>query len=193
MLCWTGWKPKSRWKEVERLICCSCWQGLPKAGLWGDISAIQLVGYQMSNEETGDLYLQVYALKRLSGPSLCVPERAQEIMKDIISSLKDCLRWKRGEPSGGGGDPESASTHPSCHCDQTSQGGRQDPSGECELTEARKAHQQALVAAATLEKHIERLSWSTTRMWLEVHHHSQSQDQPRSRFQRQSHRCHRAP
>ena len=53
---------KSRQKEAERLICCSCQQGLPKVDPKADISAIQLVGYQMSSEGIGDLYCQVYIL-----------------------------------------------------------------------------------------------------------------------------------
>ena len=95
-------------------------------------------------------------------------------MKDIVSSLKDHLRQRRGEQSGGGGEPESASTRPSFHDDQASQRGRWDTSGEQELAEAREAHWWVLAAAATLEEHIERLSQSTTRMWPKVHHCSQS-------------------
>ena len=69
----------------------------------------------MSNEEIGDLYWQVYALRRLPGPPLCGPERAQEITEDIVSSLKDCLLQWKGEQSGGDGEPESAGTCPSYH------------------------------------------------------------------------------
>ena len=103
---------ESGWKEAERLICHSHQQGLPKLDSGADISAIQLVGYQTSSKEIGDLNCQVYVLMRLPGPPLCGPERAQEITKDIVSSLKDHLRWGRGEQSGGGGEPESACTHP---------------------------------------------------------------------------------
>ena len=167
---------KSRQKEAERLICHSHWQGLPKLDSGPDVSAIQLVGYQMSSKEIGDLYHQVYALKRLPRPLLCGPERAQEITKDIVSSLKDCLRWREGEQTGGDGELESASTCLSCHCNQAPQTGRWDTSGEQELTEAREAHLQDLMAAAILEECIERLSQSTTRMQLGICHHSQSQD-----------------
>ena len=79
-------------KEAERLIHCGHQQGLPKPGSRADVTAIQLVGYWMSSEEIGDLYQQVYVLKRLPGPLLSRPERAGEIMEDIVSSLKDCLR-----------------------------------------------------------------------------------------------------
>ena len=157
------------------------WQGFPKLDFWADISAVQLVGYQTSSKEIGDLYHQIYALQMLPRPPLCGPERAHVIMKDIMSSLKDCLRWRKVEQPGGGGEPESASTRPLCPCDQASQRGRQDTSGEWELTKAREAHWWVLAAAAMLEECIERLSWSTTRMWLDIHHHSQSQDWPRRR------------
>ena len=121
---------KSRWKEAERLIYHGCWQGLPKLDPEVDISTIQLVGYQMSSEEIGDLYHQEYMLKRLPRLPPCGPERAQQITKDIVSSLKDCLRQKEMEQPGGGREPESASTHPPHPCDWASQRGRQDTSGE---------------------------------------------------------------
>ena len=76
-----------------------------------------------------------------------------------LSSLKDCLRWRRGEQSGGSGEPEPFSAHLSHHWDRASQRERQDTLGEQELAKAREAHWQALVAAtAVLEEQIERLS-----------------------------------
>ena len=62
---------KSGWKEAERLIHHDCQQGLPKLDPEVDVSTVQLVGYQMSSKEIGDLYHQVYMLKRLPGPPLC--------------------------------------------------------------------------------------------------------------------------
>ena len=167
---------KSRLKEAERIIHCGHWQGLPNLDPEADVPAIQLVGYQMSSKEIGDLYHQVYMLKRLPRPPPCGPERAQKITKDIMSSLKDCLRQKEVEQAGGGGEPESASTCPPQLCDWASWRGRQDTSGEQELTEAREAHWWVLAAAAALEECIKRLSQSTTRMRLDVCHCSQSQD-----------------
>ena len=184
---------KSGQKEAERLIHCSHWQGLHKLDSGVDVSTIQLQGYWMSNKEIGDLYHQVYVLKRLPRPQPCRPERAWEITKDTMSSLKDHLRWRKVEQAGGGGELESAGTCPSCHWNQASWRGRQDTSGEQELTKAREALWQALVAATALEECIERLSQSTTRMWLDVCHCSQSQDWPRRRSQGQKHRCSRAP
>ena len=67
---------KSVQKEAERIVHCSDWQGLPKLDPEADIPTVQLVGYQTSSKEIGDLYNQVYALKRLPGPPLCGPEKA---------------------------------------------------------------------------------------------------------------------
>ena len=167
---------ESRQKEAERLICHGHRQGLPRLDSEVDVSAIQLVGHQMSREEIGDLYHQVYVLKRLPGPPPLGPKQAEEVMNDILSSLKDCLRQRRREQLGGSGEPEPTSTCPSCHGGRASQRERWDTSGEQELAKAREAHQQALVATAILEQWIERLSQSTTRVGLDVCHCSQSQD-----------------
>ena len=100
-------------KETEWLLPHSHCQSLPKLDSKIDVSAIQLVGYQTSSEETGDLYHQVYMLKRLPGSPPCGPEIPQEITRDIVSSVKDCLRQRRGKQSGGSGEPKPTSTHPS--------------------------------------------------------------------------------
>ena len=68
---------ESRQKEVERLIHChGHWCGLPRLDPKVDVPAIQLVGYQTSREEIGDLFHQVYMLKRLPRPPLCRPKWA---------------------------------------------------------------------------------------------------------------------
>ena len=128
-------------KEAEMLIHHSCQHGLPRLDPEADASAIQLVGYRTSREEIGDFFHQVYMLKRLPGPPLCGPEWAWEVMRDILFSLKDCLRWRKGEQSGGSRELEPASAHPSCHWDRTSQRKSQDTLDEQELTEVREAHQ----------------------------------------------------
>ena len=61
---------ESGWKETERLICHGHWHGLPRLDPEVDTSAVQLVGYQTSREEIGDLF-QVYTLKRLPRPPPC--------------------------------------------------------------------------------------------------------------------------
>ena len=82
--------------------------------------------------------------------------------------LEDHLRQMKGEQPGGGGEPETASTCPSCPCNRALQRGRWDTSGEWELAEAREAHWQALAAAAMLEECIERVGQSTTRMQSDI-------------------------
>ena len=131
-------------KEAERLVHHGHRHGLPRLDPEADASAIQLVGYWTTQEEIGDLFHQVYSLKRLPRPPPCGPKWKQEVMRDILASLKDQLRQRRGEQPGGSGEPEPTSIHPSCHQDRPSQQERQDTSGKQELTEAREAHWQAL-------------------------------------------------
>ena len=76
------------------MIHQGCWHSLPCLDLQADISTIPLVGPQTSREEVRDLYYQVYKLRRLPGPLLCRPEWAGELMRGVVSSLKNCLRQK---------------------------------------------------------------------------------------------------
>ena len=50
---------ESRQKEAERLVCCGCRHGLLRLDPEVDASTIQLVGYQTTLEEIGDLFHQV--------------------------------------------------------------------------------------------------------------------------------------
>ena len=61
--------------------------------LQADVSAIQAVGPQTSREEIRDLYYEVYKLRRLPGSPPCGPEWKEELVGDVVSSLKGCLRW----------------------------------------------------------------------------------------------------
>ena len=58
-------------KEAERLICHGCWHGLPRLDPKADVPVVKLMGYRISREEIGDLFHQVYMLKRLPGPPPC--------------------------------------------------------------------------------------------------------------------------
>ena len=63
-----------------------------------DVSAVQSVEPWTSREEIRDLYHQVYKLRRmLRSLPLCGPEQAGELMRDVVSSLKNCLRQKEDE------------------------------------------------------------------------------------------------
>ena len=165
----------SGWKEAERMIHQGCQHGLPHLDPQADVSTIQLVGYQTTKEEIRDLYHQVYKLGRLLGSLLCRPEQVHELTRDMVSSLKHCLRWRGSEQPRGHEKPEPSDTRPSW--DKTSQRMRWCISAKRELEEAREAHWQALAAAAAIEELIERLSWSTTRDRPDACIHSQSHDQ----------------
>ena len=153
------------------------WHGLPRLDPKVDVPAVQFVGYQTSQEQIGDLFHQVYMLKRLPGSPLCRPKCVWEVTRDILSSLKDHLQQRRGEQSEGSGELEPTSTCLSQHQDRASQRERQDTSGQQELAEAGDAHQQALATTSILQEWIERLSQSTTRMRPDLCHHSQSQEE----------------
>ena len=55
---------------------------------------------QTSSEEIQDLYYEVCKLRRLPRSLPCGPEWADTLARDMVSSLKNCLRWKEDEPSG---------------------------------------------------------------------------------------------
>ena len=136
-----------------------------------DISAVQMVGYQSTREEIWDLYHQVYKLRRLPGTLLCGPEQVCKLMRDVMSSLKNCLWQREGEQPRGHEEPE-----PTDNClsqDRASQRMRWDTSAKRELAEAREAHWLVQAAAAALEEKIERLSQSTTRSRADSHVPSQ--------------------
>ena len=88
-------------KKAECMICQGHHHGLPCLDLQADISAVQAEGPQTSREEIRDLYYQVYKLWRLPGSPLCGPEQMEELVGDMVSSLKNCLRWKGGQPPRG--------------------------------------------------------------------------------------------
>ena len=55
------------WKEVEWYVCQGVWWQMPQLNPEADISAIQLVQPETSQEELLDIYLEVYKLCRLPG------------------------------------------------------------------------------------------------------------------------------
>ena len=165
------------------------WHGLQKLDPQVDISVVQLVGPQTSREEFRDLYYQVYKLRRLLGSPPWGLEWMEKLTAKIVSSLKDHLGWKEGKPPWGLEEPGLADVQPPRS--KTPRRGRRGTSAERDLTKAREAHQRALATAATLEEKIERLRWSITQGWPDVHAHSWSHDHQRRRSQGQSRRCHR--
>ena len=65
-----------------------------------------------SREEIRDLYYKVYKLRRLQRSLLYGPEWAGELMRDVVSSLKNCLRQKEDMLPRGQAESEFADTHP---------------------------------------------------------------------------------
>ena len=100
-----------RW-EAEWMVCWGCWHGLPHLDLQVDVSVMQSVGPHTTKEEIGDLYYQVYKLRRLPAFPPCSREWAGELTKDVVSSLKNQLRWKEDELPRGWGRSEFVDTSP---------------------------------------------------------------------------------
>ena len=175
-------------KELERMIHWGHWHKLPHLDPQADVSAIQSVGPQTSRGELRDLYHQVYKLRRLPGSLTCGLEQPGELMREMVSSLKNCLRQKEDELARGRRELELADSCPTWR--KTPWRGRRGTLAKNELTEAREAHRRALATTITLEEKIERLIWSITWGWPDTHTHSQSCDQWRRWSRGQSRRCH---
>ena len=78
-------------QEAERLIYQGHQYGLPRLNPEMNVPAIQLVGYQTSQEEIQNLFHEVYMLKRLPGLSPCGPKQMEKATRDILSSLRSHL------------------------------------------------------------------------------------------------------
>ena len=111
---------------------------------------------------------------RLPGSPLCGPEWTEELAGDVVSSFKNCLRWKGGQPPRELEESKLVDAQP--FQSKTPRRRRRDASMERDLAKASKAHQRALAAMATLEERIEKLSWSITRGQPDAHAQSQSCD-----------------
>ena len=114
------------------------------------MSAVQVVGPWTSREEIRDLYYQVYKLKRLPGSPVCGLEWMEELIADVVSSLKNYLRQKEGQPPGESEEPSPADVWPSRS--QSPRRKRRGTSAERDLTKVREAHHRAVVTVATLEE-----------------------------------------
>ena len=154
-------------REMEQMICQGCQHGLPQLDPQVDISTTQLVGTQTSKEEIQGLYHQVYKLKRLPGAPPCEPERAGELTRDIMSSLKNHPRQEEDGPPG-------VATY--LMQSQTSPGEREGTLVKVQLAKVRETHQKALATTMGLEEEIEELSHSITHDHQGTHVPSQSWD-----------------
>ena len=172
-------------REVEWMICPGCWHSLLHLEMQADVSAIQSIGSQASREEIQDLYYQVYKLRMLPRSLQCGLEWADTLERNIVSSLKNCLRCKEDELPG-----VAQATHPTWS--RTQQGEMGGTSTEIQLAEARESHQEALATTIILEEEKEWLSQSITRQCPGTCTPSQSQHWQRRRYKGQSRRHHKA-
>ena len=126
-------------KEAEWTVCWGFWEGLPKLDPEADLSAIQLVGLEITKEEILSLYQEVYKQERLPGS----PPWGPELMQEVLSIFKGCQGWRESRAS-------SAITRPWSEDPQPSKGGvprEKETPVEHSLANMREAHQKALATA----------------------------------------------
>ena len=138
-------------KEAETLIHRGHWVSLLRPDSEADQSAIKLVGYRTSHKEIRDLYHSIYLMRRSPGPPPCGPQQRRKAIRDILSSLRNCL-YQLVYPIATEED-----TRVAVNKSQSWPRWRGDPHEEA-LWEARTAWQRVLEAAQVLEGNIERLS-----------------------------------
>ena len=115
-----------------------------------DVSAVQLIGPQMTKEEIISLYLEVYKQQRLPGS----PPGELELMEEVASSFEGCQGQKEEEKSGTTVRSQPTDAQPQ----RVEPPGRRETLVERSLATVREAHLKALAMAAALEGEIERLS-----------------------------------
>ena len=90
------------------------WHGLPCLDPQVDTPAIWAVEPWTTREEIGNLYYELYKLKRLPGSTPCgLRQMEEELTTDMVSSLEDCLRWREVQPPGDLEEPGLADAQPS--------------------------------------------------------------------------------
>ena len=168
-------------KEAECIVCQGCQQGLPKLNPDADISAVMLVGPQMTKEEFESLYLEVYKMQRLPRS----PPREPELMQEVASSFEGFQGWKEEEMPDASSSPQLTNAQPT----QSKTHGRES-SVERSLAAMQEAHEKALAATTALKGEIERLShplpWNQPKMRVR----SKSRDHHVWRAVEQKRRCH---
>ena len=161
------------WKETECMFHQGCHGSIYDPGV--DQSAMELVGYHMSQKEMRDIYHSVYLLKRSPWFPFSGEWQMRKTIQDVLSSLTDRLHRQ----------PYPATTR-----DLDPQGGEwvrldQQVSYEAALW---VAHQRVLGTAEALQSDLERLG-KEQRERLQTHSCSQSRSWSRtcSRSQSRTH------
>ena len=149
----TGWGQK----EMEHMCHWGCQSSVPEPG--ADISAMELVGYQMSRKEMWDIYHSVYLLRRTPGSPSCGEWERRRVIHDILASLTVQLQRQ---------------TQPIA----TAEWDRMGQEGSYKVA-LRAAHHRALKTAKALCSDLDRLESGRRRSQA----HSQSQSRGRSRAQ----------
>ena len=133
---------------------------------------INLIGYRSTRKEIFTLYQDVYQLKRAPRVVPCDLETEEEVCREILDSLKECLwhRWGSAlpeeEPRQGlsGAKTHRTTAQVVFHARPQDKydhfWNRWQESHEEALRLAQDAHHQVLVATALLEGHIKRLGHS---------------------------------
>ena len=75
-------------KEAEHMGCGGCWGSMYDSDSKTDQSAMELVGYYMSQKEIRDVYQSIYLLQRAPGLPPCGAQLRRKAIQDILSSLK---------------------------------------------------------------------------------------------------------
>ena len=70
------------------MVCQGCCSSVYDPGCEADQSAMELVGYYMSQREMRDVYQSIYLLQRAPGLPPCGPQSRRKAIQDILSSLK---------------------------------------------------------------------------------------------------------
>ena len=133
---------------------------------------MDLIGQETSQDEIRVIDNKVYQLQKLPRWSPCDRETEEQVCKEILDSVKECL-WCRQDPTQLEG--ESKWSHASTskmdaqvefqaktHATYNHYKGMHQDSCEKALAKVRDAHWWVLAATALLGENIECLSWSVS-------------------------------
>ena len=73
------------------MVCWGCKGSMYDSNSETDQSAMELVGYHMSQKEIRDVYQSIYLLQRTPGLPPCRTQPRRKVIQDILSSLEGRL------------------------------------------------------------------------------------------------------
>ena len=86
----------ARQKEYDHRICWGCQQPLLERDLQVELSTMELITQETTQEEIMALYHQVYQLKRNPREVPCSEDTKEEICLEILETLKEHLQCRQG-------------------------------------------------------------------------------------------------